>query len=60
MAKWSVAGDNRRLVIETTADGRIALDIVPPGEPFTVDADTAQDIRLKIGAAISVALGGGA
>lgn len=54
MAWWRVVSGNRRLIIKTTADGRISLDVFPAGQPFTVDAVTAQDIRVKIGAAISV------
>lgn len=58
MARWIIDRDNHQLIIETTADGLIAIEIAPPGEPFTADADAAQDIRLKLGAAINVAIGG--
>jgi hypothetical protein len=54
MAWWRVVSGDKRLIIETTADGRISLDVLPHGEPLTVDAITAQDIRVKIGAAIGV------
>lgn len=58
MAKWIIRRDNHHLTIEATSDGRITMDVVPPGEPFPTDADGAQDIRLKLGAAVNVALGG--
>lgn len=58
MASWMVDRDGHRLIITATEGGPIRLDVEPPGEPLVVDADKAQDIRLKIGAAIAVARGG--
>lgn len=59
MAEWSVDRDGSRLTIRTTDEGRIAVDIAPAGEPFVVDAAAAQDVRIKIGAAISAVCGQG-
>lgn len=55
MARWTVGPDDN-LVITASPDDPVTLHI-PSGKPLTVDADTARDIRLKLGAAIAVAQG---
>jgi hypothetical protein len=56
MAEWTIGEGDELLVVAATTSGEITVHI-PSGQPLTVDADTARDIRLKIGAAIGVAQG---
>lgn len=51
MARWTAGGDDNPMIIETANEGHVSLHI-PSGEPILADRDTAQDIRVKIGAAI--------
>lgn len=58
MAKWIVDRDGHQFIIDATPGGPILLYIVPAGEPFSADPEALQDIRIKMGAAVAVALGG--
>lgn len=53
MARWTVGQGDHVLIIEVTDEREIKFDI--PRGPVVVDADTAQEYRIKIGAAIGLA-----
>ncbi len=53
MARWTVVQGEQEFTIDVTGD-RISLDI-PTGGPFNVDIEGAQEIRIKLGAAIGAA-----
>lgn len=55
MPRWTVGRGDSQLILDVTGD-QISLD-VPSGLPFVADVETAQDLRMKLGAAIGAALG---
>lgn len=55
MATWRVKRDGIEVVIEVAVDGVLSLDITPQGRAFaTADPDVVQEIRVKLGAAITL------
>lgn len=53
MATWTIRRDDALVVIDVAGD-QITVN-VPSGVPFTADVETAEEIRLKLGAAIGAA-----
>lgn len=56
MAEWRVVVGDDVMIIQVTEAGLISVDI-PSGRPIIADPGTAEDMRIKLGAAIGVALG---
>jgi hypothetical protein len=42
------------MLIDVTPDGRVSLDVDPPGT-FVADVDAAQHVRILMGTAIGIA-----
>lgn len=58
MAKWIVArGGSELTIVAEPRSGLVSMDVAPAGHPFLTDTDTAQEIRVKLAAAIGVAQG---
>lgn len=56
MARWSVVDGDQEYVVETTPNHLVSLGTAD-GRPFVVAPERAEEVRLKIGAAIGVARG---
>lgn len=53
MTRWTVSvGDDEVIVVERTADGDVVIDI-PSRRPVVASRREIEDLRLKLGAAIS-------
>lgn len=51
MSRWTVASGDHVVVIESTDDGLVSVDI-PSGPPFTAGAEGIRDLRTKLGLAL--------
>jgi hypothetical protein len=52
MARWTVTNGDQVMVIESTDQGLVSVDI-PSGSPFVGGADHIRDVRTKLGLAIA-------
>lgn len=50
MARWTVQAGDDQIVVETTAEGLIRIDT---GGPVLADRKAVEDLRAKLGAAIT-------
>lgn len=56
MGRWTTQIGDDAMVISTTSDGRISIGTVS-GRPIIADSEDAEDIRVKLFAAIVTARG---
>lgn len=54
MASWTIRGDNDVVVVIEVTGDQITID-VPSGVPFSANVQTAEEFRIKLGAAIGAA-----
>jgi hypothetical protein len=54
MASWTIRGDGGVLVVIEVIGDQITID-VPSGVPFSAKVRTAEEFRVKLGAAIGAA-----
>lgn len=54
MANWTVRSDHDVLVVIEVTGDQITID-VPSGVPFSANVHTAEEFRVKLGAAIGAA-----
>lgn len=52
MARWVVSIGDEIIVVESTAGGDVVIDI-PSREPLVANRAAVEELRLKLGAAIS-------
>lgn len=58
MASWSVdSGDAALTIMADEGSYAVTIDITPAGKPFRADVETAEEVRLKLAAALGVAQG---
>lgn len=57
MARWTVVRGDQVMVIESTEEGLVSVDI-PSGSPFVTSPEGIRDMRSKLGLAIGEAQAG--